>query len=604
MHGEHANELSIISQSLSSNADILLYGCNFAEGNVGLAAVNTLSQLTGADIAASDDLTGNGDLGGDWQLEVISGSIEAENFNEQLDGFNEFNSLLNSAPIGEVGTTGDSLSHVTQTITLNNTYINPVVFALLPSDDGGHATTVRIDNVTSNSFDIRLVESFGRDGPHTNEEVSYMVFEAGSYTLADGTKIEVGLTDSTSIQGPNADGDFHSVTFNQTFDSRPILLTQVQTDNNNLLTGDGAPNRQAFLDTRTDNINTNSFDVAIERYESLTAADSLASSEQIGYFAIESGSGQWSTSTDDSSSLNFVAGSATVIDNVGSPNETVINYGQNLTNDVNRFAVISSYNDNDHAQLRLDNDSATNMQLFIEEERTANNEETHANETVDYFVIGGNATLYAVDTDGDGVADGIDIDDDNDGIIDTNEVNLLPAQEVLNLSGAQANSYTVTDNGEITITISGGDGGDATTLGGQGATVSATFQVKSGDVIEYVVADAGENGQSGGGGGSTGVFINDVLVMVAGGGGGGDNSTGAIGLGGQATIDGAAGTGTSPGTAGVGGNGGGATTFAGTNQAAGGGGINSAGSNASAGGGGAGGGAQADIDAVIYLVIQ
>jgi len=216
-----------------------------------------------------------------------------------------------------------------------------------------------------------LLEAVGNDGPHTTEEVSYMVFEAGNYALADGTKFEIGLTDSTSIQGPNADGDFHAVTFNQRFNGRPVLLTQVQTDNNNLLVGDGALNRPAFLDTRTDNISADSFDVAIERYESIGAAVILPANEQIGYFAIESGSGQWSTNADDSAFLNFIAGSETAIDSVGTPNETVVNYGQDLTTAVNRFAAISSYNDNDPAQLRLDNDSATNMQLFIEEERSS-----------------------------------------------------------------------------------------------------------------------------------------------------------------------------------------------------------------------------------------
>ena len=32
--------------------------------------------LTGADVAASDDVTGHADLGGDWDLEVYSGTVE------------------------------------------------------------------------------------------------------------------------------------------------------------------------------------------------------------------------------------------------------------------------------------------------------------------------------------------------------------------------------------------------------------------------------------------------------------------------------------------------------------------------------------------------
>ena len=76
MSGEHADELAIISQALSDEADFLIYGCNFGEGEAGQEAAAKLAELTGADIAASSDLTGNTDLGGDWDLEVKTGSIE------------------------------------------------------------------------------------------------------------------------------------------------------------------------------------------------------------------------------------------------------------------------------------------------------------------------------------------------------------------------------------------------------------------------------------------------------------------------------------------------------------------------------------------------
>jgi hypothetical protein len=58
--------------ALTEDADILLYGCNVAQGELGQAFVSILSQLTGADVAASDDITGRG---GDWTLEVNTGEI-------------------------------------------------------------------------------------------------------------------------------------------------------------------------------------------------------------------------------------------------------------------------------------------------------------------------------------------------------------------------------------------------------------------------------------------------------------------------------------------------------------------------------------------------
>ncbi|MEO1206350.1 MAG: Ig-like domain-containing protein [Pseudomonadota bacterium] len=78
MRGGYADELTGIGAALGSNADILIYGCNFGADAKGASAVEALGELTGADIAASDDDTGHADLGGDWDLEVEAGAIEAE----------------------------------------------------------------------------------------------------------------------------------------------------------------------------------------------------------------------------------------------------------------------------------------------------------------------------------------------------------------------------------------------------------------------------------------------------------------------------------------------------------------------------------------------
>ncbi|MEG5018373.1 Ig-like domain-containing protein [Microcoleus sp. B4-C2] len=62
--------------ALTANGDILLYGCDVAAGEVGENFVKRLSQITGADVAASTNKTGNAALGGDWALEVNTGNIE------------------------------------------------------------------------------------------------------------------------------------------------------------------------------------------------------------------------------------------------------------------------------------------------------------------------------------------------------------------------------------------------------------------------------------------------------------------------------------------------------------------------------------------------
>ena len=75
---EYESELQSWNRGLASNADILLYGCEVAASEQGQELVNQISLVTGADVAASDDLTGSANLGADWEFEYIVGQVEAE----------------------------------------------------------------------------------------------------------------------------------------------------------------------------------------------------------------------------------------------------------------------------------------------------------------------------------------------------------------------------------------------------------------------------------------------------------------------------------------------------------------------------------------------
>jgi uncharacterized delta-60 repeat protein len=57
---------------------LLLYGCNVAARDAGEEFLNKLHNITQANIAASRNLTGNPQQGGNWDLDFIIGDIEAE----------------------------------------------------------------------------------------------------------------------------------------------------------------------------------------------------------------------------------------------------------------------------------------------------------------------------------------------------------------------------------------------------------------------------------------------------------------------------------------------------------------------------------------------
>jgi hypothetical protein len=73
------DELQAIGHSLREGGDILLYGCGVGAdtgGEPGAGFVERFAIASGADVAASNNLTGASDLGGDWNLEITSGQVE------------------------------------------------------------------------------------------------------------------------------------------------------------------------------------------------------------------------------------------------------------------------------------------------------------------------------------------------------------------------------------------------------------------------------------------------------------------------------------------------------------------------------------------------
>ena len=69
-------QISGWSRSLSRGADIFVYGCEAGRGIRGESFVRRLAFLSGADVAASIDRTGNGGQA-DWEFELHVGSIES-----------------------------------------------------------------------------------------------------------------------------------------------------------------------------------------------------------------------------------------------------------------------------------------------------------------------------------------------------------------------------------------------------------------------------------------------------------------------------------------------------------------------------------------------
>ena len=73
---QYASQIGNWSLKLSAEADVLLYGCDLAASAQGQRLVEDIALLSGADVAASTNLTGAASAGGDWVLEHQQGLIE------------------------------------------------------------------------------------------------------------------------------------------------------------------------------------------------------------------------------------------------------------------------------------------------------------------------------------------------------------------------------------------------------------------------------------------------------------------------------------------------------------------------------------------------
>ncbi|WP_043320659.1 isopeptide-forming domain-containing fimbrial protein [Microbulbifer sp. HZ11] len=117
----HRAQLQSWSSSLNSGADILLYGCNTGYSLTGEKFIARIADLTGADVAASDDATGSALRGGDWELEQNRGDVETDIiFSKLLQG--SWEGLMVATPTATVdGPSEDFINESTDiTFTFDN----------------------------------------------------------------------------------------------------------------------------------------------------------------------------------------------------------------------------------------------------------------------------------------------------------------------------------------------------------------------------------------------------------------------------------------------------------------------------------------------------
>ena len=131
------------------------------------------------------------------------------------------------APKFEAGFT--TANHVPKTVSLQNTYTNPVVVCTGQYFYNGKRMTPRVSNVTAGSFDLRLVDPTNASQTYSIQEVvCYWVMEQGVSEL-NGVKMEAWKYTSTVTDG-NGDWTGEARRYGQQYDN-PVVLGQVMSAN-------------------------------------------------------------------------------------------------------------------------------------------------------------------------------------------------------------------------------------------------------------------------------------------------------------------------------------------------------------------------------------
>ena len=256
-------------------------------------------------------------------------------------------------------TTIDSgiLTNVTdtwQTITLSQTFTDPIVIVGPMQLGDTSPGTVRIRNVTSSSFQIQVNEWDYLDGPHGPETVSYLVLNRGINVLDNGKVIEAGSASVTDA--------FSSVNLSSGFASTPVVITTVASDNDS----------QAVT-SRLRDVTASGFSLRVQEEES---NDGTHPAETVNYIATLPGIG-------NSNGLIYEAGLAPDVTHKA----FVTNFTQTFLTAPRFLASMQTYNSADTANVRVKGINAKRVSPFIEEERSLDNEVSHIGETVGFMAF-------------------------------------------------------------------------------------------------------------------------------------------------------------------------------------------------------------------------
>lgn len=232
---------------------------------------------------------------------------------------------------------------------------DPIVIATTSTANDPDPCTVRVRNVTANSFQVQLDEWDYQDGVHGPEVVEYLVMDRGLH-FVDGVMLEAGST--------TANHQTSKVNTTAAMRRKTIILPQVVTVN-------GGAAVTPRLDVSSSSA---SFDLYLQEEE---AQDGIHNQETVHWVSVQAGvSGKINGKPFKTIS--------TEADN----SRTTVDYETAIT-DPFVFGNSQSVNGSDCCTLRISNSTENSVEIRIEEEQSADTETTHNKEAVGLLILSG-----------------------------------------------------------------------------------------------------------------------------------------------------------------------------------------------------------------------
>ena len=262
---------------------------------------------------------------------------------------------------GSVAATDDApevrplaVDHEGETVRHGDEIDDPVVVATPLSYNGPNAASTRIDRVRPEGFDIALEEWDYLDGSHSDESVGCLSVASGVGHLDGGAMVAAGTVDVGTEE--------IWTKFGERFSEPPVVLTATQTRN---------VSRPVV--SRVPGVARGGFDVLIQGEE----AASIDAAETVGFVAIERGTGTFGD-------RQYEAGVERKVDEDWHTIEFDGEYETPVF-----LAAMQTANGPDAATLRYRNLDANSVEVFVQEERSADDETRHRAEEVGYVVLDG-----------------------------------------------------------------------------------------------------------------------------------------------------------------------------------------------------------------------